>query len=296
MNKSIIFGCGTALITPFTKKGEVDYITYSNLVIRQIINGIDFLVVLGTTGESACLNFEEKIKLIKITIDVVEKKIPIYVGVGSNCTYDTIKIIKKLDNMPIDGYLVVTPYYNKPTQVGLYNHFQMIAENTQKSIIMYNIPARTGVNLSADTCIKLTEIKNIIAIKEASNNYIQVVDIIKRTNANNFAVLAGNDNEILSLIASGARGIISAVSNVIPQEMSILTNKLLKNDIKTAQKIFYQYIDFFNSCFLETNPIPIKAIMHEIGLIENILRTPLYPAHKDTISILKQDIKNLNLF
>ncbi len=287
-------GCGTALITPFNKDGSVDYQAFKKLVKRQIINKINFLVPLGTTGEAACLNNTEKIKLLEETVSVANSKTPIFAGVGSNSTQDVINNIEMLSPTGIDGFLIVTPYYNKPTQTGLYRHFKTIAATTSKPIILYNVPGRTGVNLAANTCLELAKIKNIIAIKEASSNYAQISELIKKA-PQHFAVLSGNDNETLPLMATGAKGVISVAANIAPKEMSNLTRMLLCNNFVAGRKLHHKLTDLFNNCFIETNPIPVKTGMYKMGLINNVLRPPLCEATKDTINTMTHTIKNLGL-
>lgn len=287
-------GCGTALITPFNKNGSVDYPTFRKLVKRQIANKIDFLVPLGTTGEAACLSNDEKINLLEETVAETHGKIPIFAGVGSNSTQGVIENIKMLQHIDVDGFLVVTPYYNKPTQTGLYHHFKTVAATTNKPIILYNVPGRTGVNLAASTCLELAKIKNIVAVKEASSNYVQISEIIRKA-PKNFIVLSGNDNETLSLMATGAKGVISVVSNIAPKELSNFTRVLLKENFVTGRKLHHELTDLFNHCFIETNPIPVKAGMYKMGLIDNVLRPPLYAATKNTTAIITTTIKTLGL-
>jgi 4-hydroxy-tetrahydrodipicolinate synthase len=287
-------GCGVALITPFNKNGSVDYQTFRKLVKRQVANKIDFLAPLGTTGEAACLNNDEKIKLLEETVTETKGKTPIFAGVGSNSTQSVIDNIKMLQYIGIDGFLVVTPYYNKPTQLGLYKHFKTIAAATNKPIILYNVPSRTGVNLAASTCLELAKIKNIVAVKEASGNYVQISEIIKKA-SKDFIVFSGNDNETLPLIAIGAKGVISVAANIAPKEVSTLTKMLLQNDFVAGRKLHHKLTDLFNHCFIETNPLPIKAGMYKMKLIENVLRPPLYAATKNTMAIMTKTVKDLGL-
>lgn len=283
-------GCGTALITPFTKNLAVDYQTYAKLVTRQIKNGIHFLVPLGTTAETPCLEEDEKLKLLEITLEKAAGKVPVIVGAGSNSTKHTISNIKTFAKIGADGFLVVTPYYNKPTQEGLYNHFKAAAEATDKPIVMYNVPGRTGVNMTAETCLKLAEIKNIVATKEASSNYAQINTIIGNA-PKHFKVFSGNDDETLSLMATGATGIISVVANLLPKEMSKLADLLLTGNYQAAQKLHQKLTPLFKNCFVETNPIPVKAGMYKMRLIENVLRPPLYPATSATLELMSKQLE-----
>ena len=285
-------GCGTALITPFNKNGAVDYAVFRKLVRRQIQNGVNFLVPLGTTGEVACLNNDEKVKLLEITVDEADGKVPVITGVISNTTQGAIDIIKLLQKTRVDGFLVITPYYIKPMQNGLYNHFKTVALTTDKPIILYNLPSNTAVNLNAETCLKLAEIKNIIGVKDGSGDYKQISEIIRNA-PRNFTVLSGRDNETLPLMATGAKGVISGIANIAPREISELSKVLLNNDFITGRKIHHKLSPLFASCSLETNPIVVKAGMHKMGLIENVLRPPLYPATRKTMIVIIKALKGL---
>lgn len=287
-------GCGTALVTPFEKNLEVDFVAFRKLVRRQIAGGIHFLVPLGTTGETPCLDDREKIHLLEITVEEAGKRIPVIAGAGSNSTKQVISNISALGKTGIDAFLVVTPYYNKPTQDGLYNHFKTVSESTDKPIIMYNVPGRTSVNMTAETCLKLAEIKNIVATKEASGNYAQISEIIRHA-PEGFTVLSGNDDETLSLVSTGAKGVISVASNIAPQLMSEFLNKLLNGDIAGARELHHRLSPLFKNCFVESNPIPVKAGMHKMGLLENVLRPPLYTSTEKTLGIMEAALKELNL-
>jgi 4-hydroxy-tetrahydrodipicolinate synthase len=287
-----IIGCGTALITPFKKDFSVDYAAFRKLVQRQIAAKVHFLVPLGTTGEAPCLDDAEKVKLLDIAVEEVNGKFPVVAGAGSNCTRHVIHNMDLLAKTGIDAFLIATPYYNKPTQSGLYNHYKTIAAATNKPIIMYNVPGRTAVNMNAETCLKLAEIPNIIATKEASGNYAQISEIIRNA-PRNFAVLSGNDDETLALMATGAQGVISVVANLVPQEMTQLVNYLLQNKINVARKLHHKLAPIFKNCFIETNPIPVKAGLYQMRLIANVLRPPLYPATENTLKIMAKIIKSL---
>ena len=287
-------GVGTALVTPFKNNLEVDYTAYKKTVIRQIKSGIHFLVPLGTTGETPALNNEEKQKIIDIVLSETKCKIPVFVGAGSNSTAQTIETIKQYENTDIDGYLIVTPYYNKPTQAGLFNHFKAVSESTGKAIILYNVPGRTGVNMLAETTLKIAELKNVIAVKEASGIYSQVSEIIKYS-PKGFSVVSGNDDETLSLCVTGAKGVISVASNIAPKEMSGYLNTILKGDFKKARDIHHRLMPLFKNCFIESNPIPAKAGMSYLKLTENVLRPPLYTGTDSTFNIIKKTIKDLGI-
>jgi len=289
-----IKGCGTALITPFDKNSNVDYNAYRKLLRRQIENGIHFVVPLGTTGETPCLENDEKLHLLEITVEEVGDRIPIVAGVGSNNTKHVIHNINIFGKLNIDAFLVVTPYYNKPTQQGMINHFTAVSESTDKQIIMYNVPARTSVNMTAETTLKLAELDTITATKEASSNYAQISEVIRNA-PDGFSVLSGNDDETLSLVATGAKGLISVASNIAPKLMSEYLNKLLGNEFEDARILNHKLTPLFRNCFIESNPIPVKAGLFKLGLIDNILRAPLYPSLQSTIDLMEETLKELNL-
>jgi 4-hydroxy-tetrahydrodipicolinate synthase len=286
-------GCGTALVTPFDIGFNIDFDGYRRLVRRQIDCGVHFLVPLGTTAETPCLNEEEKLALLGVTIDEVNGRVPVIAGVGTNNTEQVITKIIDYEKLNPDGYMVVTPYYNKPTQQGLYIHFSAIAHCTDKPIVMYNVPSRTGTNMTAETTLRLAEIKNIIAVKEASSDYTQINEIIRNA-PEGFSVISGNDIETLPLCVSGAVGVISVVSNVVPGDMTELMKAISGGKWDEARKLHQKLTPMFNNCFIESNPIPAKAAMHELGLIENVLRPPLYPATDKTMQIMKETLLALN--
>ncbi|MBQ2452123.1 MAG: 4-hydroxy-tetrahydrodipicolinate synthase [Bacteroidales bacterium] len=285
-------GCGTALVTPFKADGSVDYAAYAETVKRQVAAGIHFLVPLGTTAETPCLSDEEKVELLKITREHAQG-LPLVVGAGTNSLAGTLRNMALLEPYGVDYFLVVAPYYNKPTQQGLYAYYKAVAAATEKSIILYNVPGRTGVNITAETTLALAnEVENIVAIKEASGNYAQISRIIK-DKPEGFSVLSGNDDETLSLMATGAQGVISVASNVAPAQMVALTEALLKDDMPAARSLHYQLMSLFKNCFVESNPIPAKAAMSLLGLMENELRAPLTPATDSTIELMKKTLAEL---
>jgi len=290
MSKIFFLGCGTALVTPF-KGQDVDFQTYASLVDRQVESGVDFLVPLGTTAETPCLSNQEKVELLKITKEH-SKGLPILAGAGTNSLSGTLANISLLAPYGADAYLIVTPYYNKPTQQGLYEYYKAVAEESDKPIVIYNVPGRTGVNITSETTLKLAQLPGIIAIKEASSNYKQISEIIKKK-PEGFSVLSGNDDETLSLMATGAQGVISVASNVAPKEMASLVNALKADDMPQARKMHYKLMDLFKNCFIESNPIPAKAAMAQMGLMENSLRLPLVKATEKTEQILADTLKQL---
>lgn len=285
-------GCGTALITPF-RGGTVDYDAYASLVDRQVNAGVHFLVPLGTTGETPCLEFSERMKILELTMEHSAGK-PVVVGGGTNSLAQTLDGIRKLESLDPDAYLIVVPYYNKPTQTGLYEYFKAVAESTEKGIVLYNVPGRTGANLKAETTLRLAEIPNIIAVKEASGNYAQISEIIRNA-PDGFSVLSGNDEETLSLMATGADGIVSVASNIDPEDMVKLAEALMADDIRTARMLHHRLTPLFRNCFVESNPIPVKAAMAAMGLIENTLRLPLCSASESTYSLMESTVKELGL-
>ena len=288
---SSIGGCGTALLTPFKKDGSVDYDAYVKCVDRQVKAGIDFLVPLGTTGETPCLSVEERREILRLTREHAGG-LPIVAGVGTNSLTGTLENIKSLEGVDPDAYLVVVPYYNKPTQEGLYQYFTAVADAAAKPVILYNVPGRTGANLAAETTLRLAKHPNIIAVKEASGNYAQISAII-RNRPEDFIVLSGNDDETLSLMATGAEGVISVASNIAPEEMVALTHALQMDDMETARLFHYRLMPLFKHCFVESNPIPAKAAMARLGLMENVLRLPLVPATEKTETLMQETLAAL---
>lgn len=292
MNTAKFRGCGTALITPF-KNGAVDYDAYAALVDRQVAGGVDFLVPLGTTGETPCLSDEEKVKILQIT-----KKhaagLPLVVGAGTNSLEHTIENIRLLEPHGVDAFLVVVPYYNKPPQEGMYQYYKAVAESTQKPIILYNVPGRTGSNMTAETTLRLAQIDNIIAIKEASSNRGQILEIIQGR-PEGFLVLSGNDDETYPLMKDGADGIISVASNIDPLSCAKLAHAMMEGKVEKAAMYHEKLMPLFRNCFVESNPIPAKAALAAMGLIANECRLPLVPAQQKTYDLMVETIKPLGL-
>lgn len=292
MNTAKFRGCGTALITPF-KNGAVDYDAYATLVDRQVAGGVDFLVPLGTTGETPCLSDEEKVKVLQIT-----KKhaagLPLVVGAGTNSLEHTIENIKLLEPHGVDAFLVVVPYYNKPPQEGMYQYYKAVAESTEKPIILYNVPGRTGSNMTAETTLRLAQIENIIAIKEASSNRGQILEIIQGR-PEGFLVLSGNDDETFPLMKEGADGIISVASNIDPLSCAKLAHAMMEGKVEKAAMYHEKLMPLFRNCFVESNPIPAKAALAAMGLIANECRLPLVPAQQKTYDLMVETIRPLGL-
>lgn len=282
-------GCGTALLTPFKKDGSVDYEAFAATVDRQVAAGIHFLVPLGTTGETPCLTAQERIEVLRVAREHA-KGLPVVVGGGTNSLEETRRSMALLEPYGVDYFLIVVPYYNKPTQKGLYEYYKAVAASTSKPIIIYNVPGRTGANITAETTLALArDVDNIVAVKEASGNYAQISRII-RDAPGDFSVLSGNDEETLSLMATGARGVISVASNIVPDKMVALVEALRKDDMKAARTLHYQLMPLFRNCFVESNPIPAKAAMSVLGLMENVLRLPLVAASDATVQLMRETL------
>lgn len=292
MKNFSLSGCGTALVTPF--KGEaVDYDAFASLVDRQVRAGVHFLVPLGTTGETPCLDDGEKIRLLEITKEHSDG-LPVLAGVGTNSLKVTLSNMKLLEPHGADAFLVVVPYYNKPTQEGQYQYFKALAENTGKPIVLYNVPGRTGVNMAAETTLRLAEIDNIVAVKEASSNYQQISRVIGAA-PEGFSVLSGNDDETLSLMATGASGVVSVASNVAPELVVRMVEAAQRGDFSAARQLHHRLSPLFRNCFVESNPIPAKAALAGMGLIENTLRLPLVPASEAVYRLMQDTVKDLGL-
>ena len=281
-------GCGTALVTPF-RDGEVDWQSYEALVRRQVSSGVDFLVPLGTTAETPCLTDEEKVRLLSITRQLSGGK-PILVGVGSNSPAGTFRNMELLSDA--DGYLVVVPFYNKPTQEGLYRYFETVAQKSDKPIVLYNVPGRTGTNMLAQTTLRLARNPKIVAVKEASGNVDQVLEIV-RCAPEGFSVLSGNDDQTKVLMDGGAHGLISVASNIAPDLVSGLVHAIAQGRTEEAQQLEEKLHPLFKACTLESNPIPVKCGLSVMGLCTSEMRLPLTPATGSTLEAMKQVIGSL---
>lgn len=292
MNYKNFSGCGTALITPF-RNGEVDYAAFAGLVERQVKGGMDFLVPLGTTGETPCLEDDERIKVLQ-TAKENAGGLPILVGGGTNSLKHTVRSMQMLDPYGVDAFLIVVPYYNKPTQEGQYQYFKAVAESTDKPIVLYNVPGRTGANMTAETTLRLAEIKNIIAVKEASGNRPQIEEILRNAPAD-FAVLSGNDDDTIWMMRQGGAGIISVASNIAPELMASFVGAMKQGQWDMAEELNERLTPLFKNCFVESNPIPAKAALAAMGLIENELRLPLVPAQQKTYDLMVATVRNLGL-
>ena len=269
-------GCGTALVTPFRRDLSLDEDALRKLVRRQIQGGIDFLVPCGTTGESPTLSRPEHLRVVEITLEEAKGKVPVLAGAGGYNTAEVIELAEELEHMGADGLLSVTPYYNKPTQEGLYQHFKAIAAAVRLPIVVYSIQGRTGVNVEPATLKRLSAIDNIVGVKEASGNISQMASVLYQV-PDTFDVLSGDDALTLPLISLGGRGLISVSSNEIPAEMTKLTQLAMAGDFAAARKIQRIWTPLLDVNFVETNPIPVKAAMAMMGLLEPVWRLPMTP-------------------
>ena len=286
---SVVFkGCGTALLTPFKEDLSIDYQAYEKLLIRQVEQGIDFLVPLGTSGETPTLSREEKLELLRITKEHSAGK-PLLVGCGSNSLNATLENIALVHDYA-DALLVVVPFYNKPTQEGLYLYYKALAEHTDKPIVMYNVPGRTGVNMKAETSLRIArEVKGVIGIKEASGDFQQVKQIIDGSEED-FLVLSGDDDMTFELIKAGADGVISVASNVLPKEVGRMCGLALNGEFEEAGLLNEKLMPLFKACFVESNPIPGKEALHQLGLCTNAVRLPLSRANENTCKRIKETL------
>lgn len=285
-------GLATALVTPFVD-GEVDWKAFRNLVRRQVEAGVDFLVPLGSTAETSCLTDAEKVKILEIAREE-SNGLPIVAGAGSNSLTATVQNMRLLDGHGADAYLIVVPFYNKPMQEGLYQYFKAVAEETDRQVILYNVPGRTGTNMKTETTLRLAEIPNVTAVKEASGDLAQIIDI-KRQAPEGFTVLSGNDDQTLPLMACGADGVISVASNVAPEQMKALTRAVASSDLKEAIRLNNSLMPLYHACFVESNPIPVKAALSLMGLCRDEMRLPLLPATGGTRTLLADVLRKLQL-
>jgi len=290
-----IQGHGVAIITPFKRDGTIDFDALQVIVNYLIAGGVDFIVLLGTTAETATLSKEEKISLVDHIINVNSRRLPLILGLGGNNTREILEMFEWFDLSAFSGILSVSPYYNKPNQEGLYQHFKTIATHSSLPVILYNVPSRTGVNISPETVLRLaTDFKNIVAIKEASGDFHQAQTIIKICPPN-FSILSGDDEMSLPLILAGAKGVISVIGNAVPQQYSKIIHQGLLRNIDEAYSIQYQLLNLIRMIYLEGNPTGIKVLMEALDLCENNLRLPLVSASKELSLKLKEELKNILL-
>jgi len=273
--KDIIFkGCGTAICTPFSENGEINYKVFEKFIEFQIENKIDAIIVCGTTGESSTMTEQERKDVIKFVVDKVNKRIPVIAGTGSNNTLSAVEMTKFAESVGADGALVVTPYYNKTTQDGVIKHYEKIAQNTNLPIILYNVPSRTGFNIEPETCLKLSKIKNIVAIKEASGNISQVAKISALCK-DELQIYSGNDDQILPVMSLGGIGVISVLSNIYPQYTHNMIEEFFEGNISQSTNMQLNSLDVIEKLFIEVNPVPVKAALKEIGFDFGAPRLPL---------------------
>ena len=292
---NIFRGLGIALITPFTEDGAVDYESLSRLIDYQLDNGADFLCILATTGETPCLSLAERAQIKSAIVRQVDGRVPILMGCGGNNTAAVVEKLKNGDFSGIDGILSVCPYYNKPSQEGLYQHFKAIAAATELPVVLYNVPGRTGINLKPETTCRLArDCKNIVAIKEASGSLEQIDEIIKYK-PNDFEVISGDDALTFPMIACGAVGVISVIGNALPKEFSRMIRLEFNGEFEAAQKIHHKFTDLYSLLFVDGNPAGVKALLTEMGFIKNQLRLPLVPTRVTTLQKISSIIKELKL-
>jgi 4-hydroxy-tetrahydrodipicolinate synthase len=284
-------GCGTAMVTPFTSDGGLDESTLRSLVRRQIDGGIDFLVPCGTTGESPTLTRDEHLRIVSITVEEARGKVPVVGGAGGYNTKEVIELAREIETIGADAILSVTPYYNKPTQEGLYQHYKAIASATRLPIIVYSVQGRTGVNVEPATLKRLAEIDNIVGVKEASGNIAQMASVIHQV-PESFAVLSGDDSITLALLGLGGRGLISVASNIIPRQMTELTQAGMRGDFMLARQLQRKYLPLMEVNFIESNPGPVKAGMAMMGLLQPVWRLPLVAPQPANENRIRQVLQN----
>lgn len=295
MARNIFKGLGIALVTPFTADGAVDYAALKKLLEYQIDNGADFLCILATTAETPCLTKEEKDEITQLVKDINKGRLPILKYCGGNNTAAVIQEIQATDWSGIDGILSICPYYNKPSQEGLYQHFKAIAEVSPLPIVMYNVPGRTGINMQAQTTVRLAkDCPNIIGIKEASGSLEQVDEIIKNK-PDSFEVISGDDALTFPMIASGAIGVISVIGNALPKEFSRMIRLEFKGEYESARKIHHMFTELYRLLFVDGNPAGVKALLNDLGFIENVLRLPLVPTRITTKQKMAEILKDLRI-
>ena len=289
-----IRGTGVAIITPFRNDFSIDFAALGRIINYVIDGGVNYIVALGTTGESITLTKDEKKALISYVIEAIDHRVPLVVGIGGNNTQDVINSVRYADLEGVDGILSVAPYYNRPTQRGLFQHFKAIATSSPIPVILYNVPGRTSCNISSDTCLELAhECENIVGIKEASNDISQIMRIIKGK-PDNFSVVSGDDMMTIPIIAAGGTGVISVLANAFPAQSSELANHALKNNFKSAREIQFRFLEMIDLLFVEGNPAGVKAILNNMNLCQNYLRLPLVPVSRPVYIRIQKAIEALN--
>lgn len=289
---SIFTGSAVAIITPFNADGSINYDAFKNMVETQIAAGTSAIAVACTTGEASTIDDAEQIKLIKYCVDIVNKRVPVIAGAGSNDTAHAVELSKQAEAAGADALLVVTPYYNKCTQKGLIKHYTTIAESVNIPIIVYSVAGRTGVNIAASTVYELAKVKNIVAIKEASGDLSQIAKIAANCDID---IYSGNDDQTLPILSLGGIGVISVLANVMPKEVSDMCAKFFANDVAGAREIFLSTLNLANALFIETNPIPVKTACNLMGMNAGILKAPLYDMEPANLEVLKAELAKHNL-
>ena len=295
MMRTPFTGIGTALVTPFTKDGSIDDAAVRRLVRRQLEAGIHFVSPCGTTGEAPTLSDSEKLRVVQLVVDETAGRVPVLAGAGGYDTRGVIALARDFERVGVDGILSVTPYYSKPTQEGLFQHYKAISESISLPIVLYNVPGRTGVNLELVTVVRLSALRNIVGVKEASCNVVQMSEILRAVHGD-FLLVSGDDPLMVAVMAIGGRGLISVASNAVPDEMVQIIELVEKGDFAAARRLHSWLLPFLLANFVEANPIPIKAAMAAMGLIEEAYRLPLVSpgaAARDTIMHVLQDLKLL---
>ena len=293
MKTPLFIGCGTAISTPFTENG-VNFDEFKKLIEFQISEGIDALIVCGTTGEAATMTDSERKETIKFAIDTVASRVPVIIGTGSNNTTSAIEMSKYAESVGADGLLVVTPYYNKATQKGLVAHYSAIAESVKIPIIVYSVPSRTGVNITPETCLELSKIPNIVAIKEASGNLSQIAEIAHLCEEN-LHIYSGNDDQVLPILSLGGLGVISVLSNIAPKKTSKMVHDFLNGNIEEARKVQLNSLPLIKALFSEVNPIPVKEALNIMGYNYGTPRLPLTPLTEKNREILINEMKKFGV-
>ncbi len=286
-------GAGVAIVTPF-KDGKFDKESYEKLIEFQIKNKTQAIIVLGTTGEATTVGFEERGEIVKTAVEAVNKRIPVIVGTGLNCTNTAVELTKQAEELGADGVLVVSPYYNKCTEKGMIEHFTLIAKSTKLPVILYNVPGRTAVNIPAQVVLELSKLDNVVGVKEASGDIGQILEI-KRLVPDDFKIYSGNDDQIVAVYSSGGHGVISVASNVIPKEVQEMCEAFMDGDAKEALRIQLHYKRFIDLLFSEVNPIPVKAALYEMGYIRDEFRLPLTPMGEENREKLVEEMKKIKI-
>lgn len=293
---AIFTGAGVAIVTPFKANGEVDYETFAKNIEFQIEKGTDAIIVCGTTGEASTLSHEEHIEVIRYCVECVNGRIPVVAGTGSNCTETAIYLSQEAEKVGADGLLIVTPYYNKATQKGLYEHFKMVAESVKIPILLYNIPGRTGgVNILPETVVRLcTEVENIVGVKDATGNISQVAKLMSIADGK-VDLYSGNDDQILPLLSLGGKGVISVLSNVAPTQTHDICAKFFEGDVEGSRKLQLELLALINLLFIEVNPIPVKKALQLMGMMGGTLRRPLTEMEEDNAAKLEKEMKAVGI-